>query len=88
MNFDFGLRWSLLVQVDFPSAQGIISCQGSRGIVLEFCFPFSSDVIGFQRVRVSIGGTGGFPLRAGSVGVWFVGCLSSRNLSFDFSQRV
>ena len=58
------------------------------GIVLEFCFPFSSDVIGFQRVRVSIGGTGGFPPRAESVGVMFVGCRSSGNLSFDFFQRV
>ena len=51
-------------------------------------FHFLQCVIGFQRVRVSIGGTGGFPPRAESVGVWLVVCVSSGNLSFDFSQRV
>ena len=51
-------------------------------------FHFLQCVIGFQRVGVSIGGTSGFPPRAESVGVKFVGCRSSGNLSFDFFHRV
>ena len=36
------------------------------------------------RFRVSVGGAGGLPSRAQSVGVCFAGCFSSGNVSFDF----
>ena len=76
LNLIFGFGYPWLVQMELSlscreCAEGVVECISVENVSLGFL----ACVIEFQKVRVSVGVAGGFPPRAGSVGVRVSSCV-------------